>query len=287
MDFDYLEAFSRNIGLLTQDEQSKIRSFTIAIPGMGGVGGSHLISCVRHGFEKFKIADLDVFELKNLNRQYGANLDTLGKPKTEVMKNEALRINPLCSIETFDMGINTDNISFFLKDVNFVIDALDAFAIEERRLLINTALELKIPVISAAPIGFGSAFIIFLPEKNYNFDSFFNVSNTTTSSQKILSFFTGLVPALLQRTYMHNVNLRENRGPSSIGAVNISSGVSVIYAIKVLLNKGTVKAVPYCHQFDIMRERYVISLLPFGNKGFIQKIKLLIGKHMIHHVIKD
>ena len=77
--FNRDEAFTRNIGLLTIEEQERLRDFTIAIPGMGGVGGANLISLVRQGFEKFRIADLDVYELKNFNRQYGARIDTLDK----------------------------------------------------------------------------------------------------------------------------------------------------------------------------------------------------------------
>ncbi len=92
--YSYDEAYSRNEGLLTLEEQQKLRDFTIVIPGMGGVGGSHLITLVRQGFEKFRIADFDVFEVKNFNRQYGARLDTIWRNKTEVMKEEALKFNP-------------------------------------------------------------------------------------------------------------------------------------------------------------------------------------------------
>ena len=59
--FNRDEAFTRNIGLLTIEEQERLRDFTIAIPGMGGVGGANLISLVRQGFEIFKIADLVVY----------------------------------------------------------------------------------------------------------------------------------------------------------------------------------------------------------------------------------
>ena len=45
--FNYKEAFKRNIGLLTEEEQNKLKEFVIAIPGMGGVGGSDLIALVR------------------------------------------------------------------------------------------------------------------------------------------------------------------------------------------------------------------------------------------------
>ena len=69
----YDQAFLRNIGLLTQAEQEKLKRAKIAIPGMGGVGGLHLITMVRSGVGKFHVSDFDVFEPVNINRQYGAN----------------------------------------------------------------------------------------------------------------------------------------------------------------------------------------------------------------------
>ena len=65
------EAFSRNIGLLTQAEQDKLANATVAIPGMGGVGGVHLITMTRTGVGNFHIADFDTYEPANINRQLG------------------------------------------------------------------------------------------------------------------------------------------------------------------------------------------------------------------------
>src|SRR3989338_5855707 len=83
--FNYHEAFSRNEGLISKEEQEILRNSRIAIPGLGGVGGVHLMTLARMGIGKFHIADSDQFNLANFNRQYGANLSTLGKDKTEVM----------------------------------------------------------------------------------------------------------------------------------------------------------------------------------------------------------
>jgi len=70
--FDYKVAFSRNIGWVTEAEQSRLRSKRIAIAGMGGVGGGHLLTLTRLGVGAFNIADFDAFELANFNRQAGA-----------------------------------------------------------------------------------------------------------------------------------------------------------------------------------------------------------------------
>ena len=78
--FDYHLAFSRNLGWVTEAEQAALRSRRIAIAGLGGVGGSHLLTLTRLGIGKFTIADLDVFELANFNRQAGASLRHVGRP---------------------------------------------------------------------------------------------------------------------------------------------------------------------------------------------------------------
>ncbi|MCA9360884.1 ThiF family adenylyltransferase [Candidatus Nomurabacteria bacterium] len=278
--FEYNEAFSRNIGLLTPEEQEKLRTFTIAIPGMGGVGGSHLISLVRQGFEKFKIADLDQYELKNFNRQYGARLDTIDRPKVEVMKEEALKINPHCQIEVYPEGISVENIDGFLSNVDLSIDAIDAFSPDVRRMFINESVSRNIPAVSAGPIGFGTAFMIFMPG-GATFDEHFSMHDGMSFQDKMINFVVGLVPKMLQRSYMNRTNIEEKRGPSSIGSINLCAGIVDIYAIKILLKKGSVKAIPYYHQFDVMKERYVSKRLWWGNKNPLQRIKILLASHLV------
>ena len=87
--FDYDIAFSRNLGWVTEAEQAVLRSRRIAIAGLGGVGGSHLLTLTRLGVGKFNIADLDVFELANFNRQAGASLSHIGRTKVEVLRELA------------------------------------------------------------------------------------------------------------------------------------------------------------------------------------------------------
>lgn len=277
--FHYEEAFSRNIGLLTEAEQQKLREFTIAIPGMGGVGGAHFISLVRQGFERFKIADIDAFEMKNMNRQYGSRPDTAGRQKVEVMKEEALKINPNCQIEVYEHGVTKENVEQFLEGVDAAVDAIDIFEVETYRTFFNTAHAKKIPVVFAAPIGFSTAFLIFTPE-GPSFDEYFDVNDDTPYRTKLVHFLMGLLPSMLQQTYMteSNVDLERRSGPSSIGSVNLCAGVVTINILKLLLKRGEVKSVPYYHQFDAMRNKYVVKRLWFGNRNPIQRLKMYVAE---------
>src|SRR6185312_16928694 len=88
--FRFSAAFDRNIGWVTDWEQQALRCKRVAIAGMGGVGGFHLLTLARLGIGAFSIADLDRFETANFNRQIGATMRSIGRPKTEVLSEMAL-----------------------------------------------------------------------------------------------------------------------------------------------------------------------------------------------------
>ena len=70
--FSYDNAFARNIGWVTHAEQSVLRDKRVAIAGLGGVGGVHLLTLARLGIGNFHVADFDTFDVANFNRQVGA-----------------------------------------------------------------------------------------------------------------------------------------------------------------------------------------------------------------------
>src|SRR5438552_9527102 len=174
----YHQAFARNLGIINESEQEKLRNSRVAIAGMGGVGGIHLVTLARMGIGKFHIADSDVFEAANLNRQYGATTGTLGRIKVDVMKEIAMSINPEIEIRCFSEGISEQNIDEFLNDVDVAIDGIDAFEINARRLLFNKARARDIYSITSGPLGFSSILLTFDP-KGMSFDEYFGISDRT------------------------------------------------------------------------------------------------------------
>jgi molybdopterin/thiamine biosynthesis adenylyltransferase len=98
-DFSYDEFTTRNLGFVTPEEQALLKQARIFIPGVGGMGGAAFMLLVRAGVGAFAIADIDTFEVSNLNRQVFASLDTVGRAKVEVAAEAARRINPEIRIE--------------------------------------------------------------------------------------------------------------------------------------------------------------------------------------------
>jgi hypothetical protein len=97
--FDYREFTTRNIGFVTTDEQQRLREASIFVCGVGGMGGAAFMGLARAGVGRFVIADVDEFEVSNLNRQVFANAQTIGMPKADTAAAAAREINPEVEIE--------------------------------------------------------------------------------------------------------------------------------------------------------------------------------------------
>ena len=142
---------------------------------MGGVGGGHFMTMVRTGIGHFHISDFDAFEPANINRQFGARVPDFGRPKLTVMKEQAVNVNPFLQVKEFPHGVNEGTVDAFLERVDLVIDSLDFFAFDARRLLFKRAREKGIHVITAGPLGFSAAMLIFAPDQGMGFDEYFDI----------------------------------------------------------------------------------------------------------------
>ena len=260
---------------MTEWEQSRLRGKRVAIAGMGGVGGVHLLTLTRLGIGAFSIADFDRFDIVNFNRQVGAAMSTLGQPKVEVMARMARDINPELDLRIFPDGIDDSNIDAFLDGVDLFVDGFDFFVLDVRAKVFARCAEKGIPAITAAPLGMGTAWLVFKPG-GMTFEEYFRLSGLPQDKQYV-NFFMGLVPKGLQRTYLMDptrMDLEGKAGPSSVTACQLCAGVTGIEAVKILLGRGEVKAAPWYHQFDAYRGKLVSGRLPRGNAGFLQRIKL-------------
>lgn len=277
--FDYRSAFSRNIGWITETEQEILRSKRIAIAGLGGVGGSHLLTLTRLGIGRFNISDLDIFELANFNRQAGAYLSHVNRPKVDVLAELALEINPDLDITKFPEGVNGDNLDRFLDGVDLYIDGLDFFAVTARRAVFAACVDKGIPAITAAPLGMGVALLNFIPGK-MTFEEYFRLEGQTEDEQ-LLRFLLGLSPAMLQMPYLvddSRVDLDNHRGPSTPMACELCAGMAATHALKVLLNRGPVPAAPRGVHFDAYRNKLTTTWRPGGNNNPIQRLGLKIAR---------
>lgn len=160
---EYIDIFERNIGIYTQEQQDLLRRSTVSIGGVGGPGGIAAITLARMGIGRLKIADPDVFEAHNMNRQPGANMDTLGMNKTDAMALQLLNINPHLTITTYRNGVNSECLEHFLEGADVIIDAIDYSAPLVKLNMYRGAREQGQYVLSSPISGLGSLVFCFDP----------------------------------------------------------------------------------------------------------------------------
>lgn len=280
--FDYATAFSRNIGWLTEAEQACLRGKRVAIAGMGGVGGFHLLTLARLGVERFHIADLDEFEVANINRQAGATLPNLGRHKAEALAEMALDINPGAEIELFRQGVTADNVARFFQNVDLYVDGLDFFAFSAREMVFAHCHAQGIPATTAAPLGMGAALLNFLPG-HPSFEDYFQWHGRT-ELEKAIHFLVGLAPNALHRHYLMDpsrINLGERRGPSTVMACDLCAGMVGSEVLKILLGRGKVRAAPHGFQFDAYLNRLAHTWRPGGNRNPLNRLAIGAVKRML------
>jgi molybdopterin/thiamine biosynthesis adenylyltransferase len=280
--FDYATALSRNIGWVTEAEQRELGNKRIAIAGMGGVGGAHLLTLVRLGIQHFHISDLDAFELANFNRQAGASMATIGRHKAEVLAEMALDINPEANIRVFPEGVHQHNLGEFFTGVDLYVDGLDFFAFEARELVFAYCHAHGIPATTVAPLGMGAALLNFLPD-GMSFATYFRLQGRPELEQAI-RFLVGLAPNALHRHYLADrsrVNLAERRGPSTVMACSLCAGVAATEAMKILLGRGRVLGAPHGMQFDAYTSRLSRTWRPGGNRHPLNRLAIGVAKRML------
>ena len=270
----YHQAFQRNLGLIQEEEQERIRRARIAVAGVGGVGGLHLMALARMGVGNFHLADFDTFEVSNFNRQVGATMDTIGREKVEVMREMTLAINPQADVVLFREGVQPGNVQQFLEGVDVVVDGIDFFAFDSRRMLFNEARRKGLYVLTSGPIGFGSTLQIFSPG-GMSFDEYFGIADGMSDFEKFVAFAVGIAPAVLHRKYMDlsKVKLSAGRGPVVASSCFLSSALVATEAVNVLLRRRPIKAVPHYFQFDTFLQVYRKGYLAGGAKNPMQALK--------------
>ena len=272
--WDYDEAFSRHAGIISKEEQEKLRDSRVAIVGMGGVGGLHLVTLGRLGIGKFAIADMDTFEIANFNRQFGAQMRHVGQPKAKVMAEEVRQINPEVELRIFDQGVTDDNLADFFEGVDIFVDGIDFFSIGMRRKLFRQAACQGIYATTAGPLGFSTAWLTFDPS-GMTFDEYFDLNDDQSELEQLIAFAAGLSPDGLHAPYFdwEQLDLGERRGPSTGFACQLCAGVAAAETLKILLQRGTVRTVPWFSQFDAYRGMFCQRQLRDGNRSPEQRAK--------------
>src|SRR5699024_9678165 len=131
--------------------------------------------------------------------------------------------------------------------------------------------ELGIPAITAAPIGMGSAYLIFMPG-HMTFEEYFRLEGLALERQYV-NFMVGLAPKAFHRPYLvdpSRLDLEACRAPSTTMGCQLSAAVTAVQALKILLDRGRVHPAPWFHHFDAYRGKWHLGRLRGGNRHPLQ-----------------
>ncbi|MFD7169499.1 ThiF family adenylyltransferase [Streptomyces violascens] len=137
----YWQRVRRNLGWLgntveeQKERQLKLKNAVIGIAGVGGIGGATAERLVRMGVQNLKLADPDTFEISNINRQYGAAIDTVGRNKAEVVAEAVYNTTRDVNIEVYPEGITEKVVDEFFEGCDYVLDKIELYEIEARYTL--------------------------------------------------------------------------------------------------------------------------------------------------------
>ncbi len=138
--------------LLGKDSTEKLKSKKVILFGLGGVGSYTAEALARAGIGHITIVDSDSVSLTNINRQLCALHSTVGKDKTEAIKERILDINPDCDVVALKEFYLPDNSEEFnLNNYNYIADAIDT--VSAKIDLAVKAQAFGIPIISCMGTG--------------------------------------------------------------------------------------------------------------------------------------
>ncbi|HPS84815.1 MAG TPA: sulfur carrier protein ThiS adenylyltransferase ThiF [Bacteroidales bacterium] len=145
--------FASNVCAMTFEEiKNKVSKYTVGIAGCGGLGSNCAAMLVRSGITKLVIADFDVIQESNLNRQFFF-YDQIEKPKADTLKKNLLMINPHAEIESHVVRLDPEKVVDIFSSCDVIVEAFDLA--ENKQMLIETVLDRfpEKPLVCASGLG--------------------------------------------------------------------------------------------------------------------------------------
>ena len=205
------ERYQRNLGVINPSEQLRLLKSKVAIIGAGGLGGTVLELLSRMGIGELIIADKDIIEDSNLNRQILSNEINLGQDKAEVAIRRIKEINSSVEITGHSVFIDSKNVKRIIEGADVVVDALDNLPV--RFMLQGACRELNIPLVHGAIAGFNGQLTTIFPQDEG-----------------------------LELIYGSNKNLPEHGSEVTLGAPTVTpaliASLEAQEVIKILLKRG-------------------------------------------------
>ena len=154
-----IDQYARTQLLIGEDGLNRLKDSTVMIFGVGGVGSHCIEALARSGIGRLILVDNDTVSLTNINRQSIAYHSTIGRMKTEVMRERIRDIDPAITVRTYETFVLPENLAELLDQeekntdgkIDYIIDAIDT--VSAKIALVEEAQKRDIPLISSMGTG--------------------------------------------------------------------------------------------------------------------------------------
>lgn len=246
----YYERIRPNIGILTENEQEKLRTACIGIAGCGAIGGHAAMDLAYWGVGHLKLADFDVFETSNANRQLFAAFSTVGKLKVRVVAENVQDISPDIRLDLFEEGITLQNADDFTKGCDLILDAIDYESPKFEIVLHRSARKQGIPVFVSQCIGFGASMFAFYPD-SYSYEAYLGIDEhleiqDINFSHVDITRLCPIIPNYIDQSIRIKTIKGEIEAPTVIAGQTIAVGLTVTEMVLQLTRSNVRKPLRMC-----------------------------------------
>jgi len=248
MSFSYAEFTNRNLGFVTAGQQEKLRQATVFVCGTGGMGGAAVLALARAGIGRLILADIDTFEIGNMNRQVFAFTDTVGQHKAEATAAIVKTINP--QIETLVYKDDwPDHAAASIASSAVTVNGTDDLAAS--LLLYRSARNAGRPVIDAYASSLPSVYVTRagepMPEERFHYPTIGTLWNQLTAAQRSEAFMREIEHVMVHSSARKYIDLAlagemaaGRRKRMSFAPMVITTGMLMAYeAIALVLGQQT------------------------------------------------
>ncbi len=256
----YQSRTNRNIGWITPEEQNILRQSCVAIAGTGGMGGLVAQSMVRLGIGEIRIADPEVFDLSNMNRQVACMQNAIGRSKAIETANLLRTITDDYKLVVYPEGIGPDTVEGFVRGADVIVDEIEFWNIGSCVRMHQEARAIDIPIFNCLTVGFATYLHLFT-SKSMHVEKMLNMNLVDAErlersvldgsiqdsirqhmAEVILECFIPSLPAYYREPNTLVMDRLTKEGVASIIATNppVAAGIVANQVLLQLLAKGGV-----------------------------------------------
>lgn len=247
-------ATARNRGFISAAQQEILGKSTVAIAGAGGDGGRLAVTLARVGVRRFRLADPEVFEEENLNRQTACNSQSLGVNKARAVGALVYSIAPTAEVEVFEDGVTESNVGAFIAGCSVVADETE-FTRHELGIMVNRAARAAgVPVVLGLNVGFGTVVTSFAPD-GLTFEEYLGLDpraplEDLAEANVELWRWAPVIPRYTEALVVAQVAEGEVSAPSVAPGVDLCGGIASTEILAHLFGLREPVWAPECLWFD-------------------------------------